>query len=138
MSNVKLNFFPKTIAGGPPGAYEMFIDFDSSTAPSTMVLEAPAGWATESIKLYKATVNAVGKVMPDPQKNADKGSLSSGTTAAYNGVFTGAALPAGFFFDPGTGTLLSTGQVDGLFDFLVWIQDGGDNDYLDPGIKNHS
>jgi hypothetical protein len=138
MSNVKLNFFPKNTAGNNPGDYEMFIDFDSSAAPSTMVLEAPAGWVTVSIKLYQATVNPVGKIIPDPQKNSDKGSLSSGNTANYDAVFTGAALPAGFFFDPGTSTLLSTGQVDGLFDFLVWIQDGsGDNDYLDPGIKNH-
>lgn len=76
--------------------------------------------------------------MPDPQKNSDKGQLSNGTTTKYDSVFNGVVLPAGFFFAANSSTLLSTGQTDGLFEFLVWIQDGsGDNDYLDPGIRNH-
>jgi hypothetical protein len=52
MSTVKLNFFPKDIVGNNPGDYEMFIDLDSSAGPSSMVLEAPAGWVTVAIKLY--------------------------------------------------------------------------------------
>ena len=137
MSKVKLNFYPKNATGQNPGDYEMYIDFDSSTGPSSMVLEAPAGWATVAIKLYQATTNPAGKVIPDPQKHVDKGHLASGNTTNYNAVFNGIVLPAGFFFAPGSSTLLSTGQTHGLFDFLVWIQDGsGDNDYLDPGIKN--
>jgi hypothetical protein len=116
----------------------MFIDLDSSSAPSSMILSAPAGWSTQGIKLYQATTNPQGKVLPNAQKQADKGSLASGNLASYQTVFNGVALPTGFFFDPGTSTLLTTGQSDGLFEFLVWIQDGsGDNDYLDPGIRNH-
>ena len=138
MSTVKLNFFPKNTVGNNPGDYEMFIDLDSSAGPSSMVLEAPNGWATVAIKLYQSTVNGAGKVMPDPQKNSDKGQLSSGATTQYDSVFNGVVLPAGFFFAASSSTLLSTGQTDGLFEFLVWIQDGsGDNDYLDPGIRNH-
>ena len=138
MSEVKLIFYPKNSTGNNPGDYEMYIDFDSSAGPSSMVLEAPVGWATVAIKLYQASINPAGKVIPDPQKNANKGSLSSGNTSNYDAVFNSVTLPAGFFFDPGTSTLLSTGQTPGLFEFLVWIQDGsGDNDYLDPGIKNH-
>ena len=138
MSHVKLDFYPKNAVGNNPGDYEMFIDFDSSAGPSSMVLDPPTGWVTVAIKLYQATVNPAGKVIPNPQKNSDRGQLNNGTTANYQSVFNGVGLPAGFFFAPGTSTLLSTGQTDGLFDFLVWIQDGsGDNDYLDPGIKNH-
>jgi hypothetical protein len=138
MSHVKLNFYPKN-AGNGPGNYEMFIDFDSSTGPSSMVFEAPVGWATVAIKLYQATVNPAGKVIPNPLKNSDSGQLNSGNLAQYQSVFNGVALPVGFFFAPGTSTLLSTGQIDGLFDFLIWIQDGsGDNDYLDPGLRNHT
>jgi len=138
MSFVKLHFYPKNTTGNNKGDYEMFIDFDSSSAPSTMIFDPPAGWSTEAIKLYQATKNPAGKVIPDPQKNSDKGSLNSGNNTNYQTVFNTAVLPAGFFFDPGTSTLISTGQTDGLFDFLIWIKDGsGDNDYLDPGLKNH-
>jgi len=137
MSDVKLVFVPRN-TGGNPGNYEMFIDLDSSIAPSSMILGAPAGWSTQGIKLYQATTNPQGKVLPNAQKQADKGSLASGTLSSYQSVFTGAALPAGFFFDPGSSTLLTTGQSNGLYEFLVWIQDGsGDNDYLDPGIRDH-
>jgi len=138
MSNVKLNFFPKDSVGKNPGDYEMFIDLDSSAGPSTMVLEAPTGWATVALKLYQVIRNPVGKIMPNVPKNTDTASLASGTDASYQAVFNGAALPAGFLFDPVTSTLFSTGQINELFEFLVWIQDGsGDNDYLDPGIRNH-
>jgi hypothetical protein len=138
MSTVKLNFYPKNAVGNNLGDYEMFIDLDSSAGPSSMVLEAPTGWETVAIKLYQSTVNGAGKIMPDPQKNVDIGQLSGGVLANYQGVFNAAVLPAGFFFAASSSTLLSTGQTNGLFEFLVWIQDGsGDNDYLDPGIRNH-
>ena len=121
MSDVKLNFYPKDSTGRNPGDYEMFIDFDSSVGRSSMVLEAPAG-----------------RVMPNLQKNSDKRSLANGDITNYDAVFNNVVLPAGFSFDPANSTLSSTGATDGLFEFLVWIQDGsGDNDYLDPGIRNH-
>ena len=137
MSYVKLIFMPGNSVGNNPGDFEMFIDFDSSAAPSSMVFEVPAGWSTKALKLYPATVNPSGKVIPDPQKKSDKGTLSNGSTAKYQNVFNPVILPAGFFFSPGTNTLISTGQTKGLFEFIVWITDGSNNDYIDPGIKNH-
>jgi len=59
MSEVKLSFYPKNSTGRNPGDYEMFIDFDSSAGPSSMVLEAPAGWATIAIKLDQAAITII-------------------------------------------------------------------------------
>jgi hypothetical protein len=137
MSSVDLVFVQQDPGGGP-GAYEMFIDLWSFPAPSSLGIHTPAGWSTIAIKLYAVTTNPKGKVTPNAQKHADKGSLAPGTLSNYQSVFNGVTLPAGFSFNPATGTLLTTGEADGLFEFLVWIQDGsGANDYLDPGIRNH-
>jgi hypothetical protein len=137
MSQVSLVFLPQDPGGGP-GAYEMFIDLYSFPAPSSLRIHTPAGWSTIAIKLYTVTKNPQGKVTPNAQKQADKGSLAPGKLSNYQSVFSGVTLPAGISFDPATSTLLTTGVSDGLFEFLVWIQDvGGDNDYLDPGIRDH-
>lgn len=143
MSNVKLIFLPGNAVGNNSGDYEMFIDFDSSVTPSSMEFEAPTGWSTKGIKLYPATINPAGKIIPDPTKKADMGQLNNANLAEYQALFNAntATLPMGFFFSAPTNTLISTGQTDGLFEFLVWIQDNNNsnnNDYLDPGIKNHT
>ena len=118
----------------------MFIDFDSSSPPSTMTFEVPAGWSTVWVKIYPAQYDS-GKVKPNTDKVSDTGPLNSGLTAKYDSVFGKPlnALPAGFSFIPGSGSgvLTMTGAAAGEFEFVVWITDGTENDYLDPGIRNH-
>lgn len=136
MSNVNLEFFPRD-PGGAPGDYEMFIVLDSSAFPSSITLNVPSGWSTKGIKVYSVTKNPNEKVTPNPEKQADKAKLN-GAKPDYPAMFGPLTSPAGFFFDPINGTLLMTSATEGLFEFLVWIQDaGGNNDYLDPGIRNH-
>jgi hypothetical protein len=135
MSNVRVVFLPNENPGKKPGDYEMFIDLDSAVFQSQLVLETPVGWEAQAIKLYQATINPAGKVIPDNQKNVDKGLLAGGS---YTTVFGSATLPAGVSFAPGSSasTLLSSGVSPGLYEFLVWIKDGsGTNDYLDPGLR---
>ena len=137
MSNVKLVFLPEDTGG--PGKFEMFVDLDSSGGASIVMIEPPPGWTTRGIKMYPTEFNpGNGKVMQNSTKQSDKGQLSGGNLGKYQTVFNGAALPPGFFFASGdTGTLVTTKQTLGEFEFLVWIQDGGgSNDYLDPGLKN--
>jgi hypothetical protein len=134
MSNVAVVFLPNENPGKKPGDYEMFIDLNSAEFPGLLVLEH-VGCTAQQIKLYQSTKNPAGKVIPDPQKKADQGLLAGGN---YTTVFTSAPLPAGFSFVPGSSAsvLLSTGASPGLFEFLVWIKDGSNNDdYLDPGLR---
>ena len=136
MSYVKLAFIPKD-TGPPHGNYEMFIDLDSYSAPSVVAFDLPTLWSAVAIKIY-ATEKDAGKVKPNTEKNSDMGKLAPGTLDKYIEVFGEAVLPDGFSFSPGVGELTLTTASLGEFEFLVWIRDvANNNDYLDPGIKNH-
>jgi hypothetical protein len=138
MSDVKLVFIPSSVGAGK-GNYEMFIDLDSSSAPSNLIFDLPVLWSAMAIKVYPVSRNAQGKMIPNPDKQSNMGILNSGNLAQYINVFGPSyALPAGFSFVPGVSQLTMTAATTGEYEFLLWIQDvSGDNDYIDPGIKNH-
>lgn len=132
MTDVTLSFAAKDNQGNNLGDYELFLDLPQGT--NSITLAPPAGWSVKGIKIYTLQINPAGQVMPCAAKKTD---IASCKSSGFNSVFASPGNPSQFQLNGNVLTDSNNVGSDTLYAYLIWIQDGDDNnDYIDPGMRN--
>lgn len=131
MASLTINF-KKVIQSNPAlGQYESFVGIDEST---DITMDPPTGWAVKGINVY----DLASASPPSNDKRVDINALRR-PRADWANIFS-RTKPTGFSYAANSSVLVDAGDPnapDKSYEYLVWIQKGADNDFIDPGLKNN-
>ena len=146
MSDFTFAVYRDTSPGASTGKTDAFLNLarGGETLSFSMQDEQNEGWIFKALKFYWVQPNDI-----KTQKRADTGSMNSGQTRQFTGVFGTPPAQGTTVTDPDSGasyvvavnggnlTITNSSNEGQALEFLIWIQNtAGTNDWVDPGIRN--
>lgn len=148
-ANYSFSVFRQTNQGNSTGKSDAFLNLTQGGESVAFQIKdrGEESWVFKAAKLYHYDPQQPGEGN-ETKQNDMKTNLNSGQTNKFTDVFgpplqPGSTAPGsdgaasyGISADGKTLTVTNSSANSYTFEFLLWIQNGSRNDYVDPGIRN--